>query len=88
MIALIGNHHLASMANAVKGSTAAFVAMNGFNAVTETLDEVDLFSFRVITAPKGSKKKGQDPDYSTHHQAMASPEAEEWHVAMVLRLTC
>ena len=82
MIALIGNHHLTAMAQAVKENPAAFVAMNGFNAVTETLDEVDFFSYRAMTAPKYKKKKGQDPDFPTYHQAMSGPDSAEWQASM------
>ncbi len=70
------------MAQAVKENPAAFVAMNGFNAVTETLDEVDFFSYRAMTAPKYKKKKGQDPDFPTYHQAMSGPDSAEWQASM------
>ena len=81
MIALIGNHQLTAMAEAVRGNPVAYAAMTGFNAVTNTLDDVDLFSFRALTTPK-FKKKGQDPDYPTYHQAMSGPYSKEWQEAM------
>ena len=56
--------------------------MNSYNAVTDTLDEVDYFSYRAITAPKTKEKKGFDPDLPTYAQAMSSPEAHEWQAAM------
>ena len=84
MIALIGNHHLTAMADAVKGNPVAFVAMNGFNAVTETFDEVDYFSYRAVTAPTYKSKKGFDPDFPTYTQAMTSPDSDEWKAAMDL----
>ena len=82
MIALIGNHNLTLMADTVRGSPAGFLAMNSYNAVTDTLDEVDYFSYRAITAPKTKGKKGFDPDFPTYAQAMSSPEAHEWQAAM------
>ena len=78
MIALIGNHNLALMASAVKGNAFAYAAMNGYNAVTDTLDEVEYFLYRAITALKTKGKKGADPDFPTYHQAMASPDSNEW----------
>ena len=82
MIALVGNHNLMAMANSVKGNPVAIAAMAGFNAVTDTFDEVDFFSCKALTAPRTTGKKGQDPDFPTYHQAMSSPDAPEWMKAM------
>ena len=82
MIALLGNHLLVQMANVAVNNPAAHVAMAGFNAVTETFDEVDHFSFAAVVSPKFKVKKGLDPDYPTYHQAMTRPDADEWKAAM------
>ena len=72
------------MAMAVKciGSPVAHVALNGFNAVTETFDQVDWMSFRALAAAKVKGKKGVDPDFPSLHQAMTGPDWEEWQAAM------
>lgn len=82
MIALLGNHLLVQMAQTVVANPAAHVAMAGFNAVTETFDEVDFFSYRAVTSPKFKAKKGNDPDFPTYHQAMTRPDAGEWKGSM------
>jgi hypothetical protein len=82
MIALIGNHNLTMMAQAVVNNPLAYAAMNGYNAVTATFDEVDCLSYKAITAPPTKMKKGNDPDFPTYAQAMAGPDADEWLDAM------
>ena len=61
---------------------AAQAAMAGFNAITDTFDEVDYFSYNAVTSPRFKVKKANDPDYPTYHQAMTRPDAHEWQAAM------
>ena len=82
MIALLGNNLLVNMAQAAVNNPVAYVGMAGFNAVTETYDAVDYFSYRAVTAPKYKVKKGLDPDYPTYNQAMTRPDADEWKESM------
>ena len=57
--------------------------MASFDAVTETFDQVDWFSYRAATMPVKTKaKKGLDPDYPTYQQAMSGPDATEWLASM------
>ena len=82
MIALLGNDTLLTMARAAVATPAAHVAIAGFNAVTDTFDDVDFFSYQAVTTPKFKVKKGMDPDFPTYHQAMSRPDAELWQEAM------
>ena len=82
MIALLGNQTALAMAASTVGNPAAQLAMNGFDAVTETFDNVEFHTYQALSAPKSAKKKGRDPDYPTYAQAMLSPDAEEWKAAM------
>ena len=82
MIALIGNHNLVSMAQTVIKNPVAYAAMSGYNAVTDTFDEVDYFSYKAVTSPALKSKKGSDPDFPTYGQAMAGPDADDWLDAM------
>ena len=57
--------------------------MAGYDAVTDTFDCVDWFSYRAMTTPVKSKtKKGDDPLFPTYQQAMSRPDADEWKEAM------
>jgi hypothetical protein len=77
------NAPIVEMAKDVIGEPAAFAAMQGFDAVTQTFDVVDYFSYKAIMSPvKGKTKKGNDPDYPTYAQAMAGPDAAEWKEAL------
>jgi hypothetical protein len=84
MIALLGNNLMVSLAQATVNNPAAHVALLGFNAVTETFDDVDFYSYKALTTAtfKSKSKKGQDPDLPTLFQAMSSPDADEWLEAM------
>jgi len=78
----VSNAPIVQMARQLSGSPAALLAMNGFNAVTETFDQVDWFSFQAATAPRTKGKKGQDPDFPTLQQAMRSPDWDEWRESL------
>ena len=82
MIALLGNDLLVKMASAVESNPAAHMGLLGFNAVTETFDDVEWFSFMAVTAPRFKKKKGEDPDFPTHSQTLLRPDADEWLESM------
>ena len=75
-----------AMAKDIVGRPAAYAALAGYNVTTQTFDTVDYFSFQAMNAPKTKKKTGEDPDYPTYWQAMASPESEEWKDAMKLEI--
>ena len=62
---------------------SAHLAMNGFDAVTETFDQVDWMSYQAVTTPKTKGKKGADPDFPTVQQAMVRPDWEDWRAAMI-----
>jgi hypothetical protein len=82
MFALLGNDLLVKMARLAVHNPMAYAAFHGFNAVTQTFDEVDYISYKAVTTPKYKSKKGSDPDYPTYHQAMMRPDADEWKDAM------
>ena len=77
------NQPILAMAKASIGSPAAHVAMAGYDAVTETFDCVDWFTYKAMTTPvKGKRKKGVDPLFPTYQQAMSGPDADEWKASM------
>ena len=79
----VTNDLIVAMAKSVVGSPAAYAAMSGFCAVTETFDSLDHVSFQALLASSKSKgKKGEDPNYPTVSQALSSPDADEWMAAM------
>ena len=78
----VSNNSILEMAKLAIGSPAAYVAMAGFDALTETFDFVDYLSYKALAKPKTNSKKGSDPDYPTFAQAMSSPDCEEWEAAM------
>ena len=62
----VSNTPILQMAQRCIGSPAAYAAMTGFDAVTETFDCVDFHSFKAMTTPVRTKMKiGQDPDCPT-----------------------
>ena len=87
MLMAVSNAPIVAMAREAVGNVAAHAAMTGFDAVTETFDCVDFFSFKAMTAPAKTKgKKGIDPDFPTFHQAMRSPDSEEWKAVMDMEI--
>ena len=81
------NSSILAMAQSSIGSPAAHVAMAGFDAVIETFDCVDWSSYRAMTTPvKTRAKKGNDPLFPTHQQAISQPDADEWKDAMKAEL--
>jgi len=82
MIAELGNNVALSAALQTVGSSAAHLALQGFDAVTETFDFVECHTYQALVASKTKGKKGMDPDYPNYNQAMAGPDAEEWLEAM------
>ena len=79
---LMANESAMAMAVQTVARPTAQLAMNGFDAVTETFDHVDCLSFQALTASKSKGKKGVDPDFPTFMQAMMSPDVDEWKAAM------
>ena len=65
----------------------AYLAIAGYNTLTDTLDEVDFFSYHAATNEKGSIKKKEDPDYPTYEQAISRPDAEQWIEAIEKEVT-
>ena len=49
------NKPILEMAKLAIGSPAAYVAMAGFDALTETFDCVDYFSYKALAKPKGEE---------------------------------
>ena len=58
------------------GNPPAQRAMDGYDMTTETFDNVDVAAYAAAI-----KKKGSDPDFPVNHQAMMSPQAEQWQEA-------
>ena len=61
---LMGNTALVWMAKSTAASPIAYLAMSGYNAVTDTLDEVNCFSYHAATTGKGCIAKKDDPVYA------------------------
>ena len=74
----MGNTALVRMAEITAASPIAYLAMSGYNAVTNTFDEVDFFSYHAATTGKGRLAKKEDPDYPTYEQAMSRPDSDLW----------
>jgi len=83
MIALLGNQTAMVSASLAVGSSAAHVALQGFDAVTKTFDFMEPHTFMALAAAKSKAKKGQDPDYPTYHQALSGPYSAEWIESML-----
>jgi hypothetical protein len=83
MIALPGSLHLIPMAQADVNSPLASAAMNGSsNVVTNTFDEVDFLSHKVITAPTTMTTIRNEPASPTNAQAIAGPDTYDCFDAM------
>ena len=78
----LDNAPLVKLAKHCVGCPAAHAAMAGFDAVTQTFDQVDFHSFKAMTTPTQKIKKGQDPDYPTFEKVMRSPDVHEWQESM------
>ena len=76
LVATVANTILMAMACEAVGSLTAYSAMQGFDAVTETFDAINIVSYRASVASKKGKK-GEDPDFPTFQQAMMSPNSDE-----------
>ena len=81
LVAAVANTILTAMACEAVGSLTAYSAMQGFDAVTETFDAINIVSYKASMASKKGKK-GEDPDFPTFQQAMMSPNLDEWKEAM------
>jgi len=82
MIAALGNASAMAAATEAIGNKAAYLALQGFDAVTETFDDIQPHTFLALTASKSKKAMGLDPDFPTFNQAMRGPESEEWTQSM------
>ena len=80
--ALLANEPVMNMAKDIVGQPRAYSALASFCGETCTFDNVDFFSYQAATASKSKAKKGQDPDYPSPWQALASPDADAWRDAM------
>ena len=64
------------------GSEAVYHAYKAYDTVTSTFDDhLDYTAYQAATSAR-FKKKGQDPDFPTYNQAMATPEVDQWREAM------
>ena len=82
MIGMLGNRCLMAMAASTVANSAAQVALQSFDAVTQTFDDVECHTYQALVASKAKGRKGVDPDFPTFHQAMLSPEVELWKESM------
>ena len=81
LVAAVANTILMALVCKAVGSLTAYSAMQGFDAVIETFDAINIVSYRASVASKKGKK-GEDPDFPTFQQAMMSPDSDEWKEAM------
>jgi len=79
--ALVLTSDVRALAADVSRDVAAYKAYSSYDDVTSTFDgDIDYTAYQAVT--KKYKKKGDNPNFPTYAQAMASPELEAWREAM------